>query len=628
MLQSLIFENNSYRIEATKKILTKVFGNSLKDLISNIDNIINDPILNRLMRELGYDTQKGMVSSSTTGYGASAGYYIVKGTTIIDIINRQIKDKKIDSQLELKKANPNTTIVNANENLISMLESYIKYFSAKLDKYFIINGQHRFDSIKADYKGELETKKSKKEFNTEYSNLIIKDANNKIIANEKVLSLNDLEKKIKSADSDICYDWVETFSRDEKNEIYDNYLNSCQIYIFEITNAADFKSLTEFIWQSNSSTEWDEFLFYFLQSFSPYNKWFREQCMPKLTNEYSVWQELVYGVESPISFGKGTFKSAGGGWQYFISTIINTCYVSPNLMDRFEVKSKVDIIKSLLNDDSLFLPEWGEASLTDLAQVMAAIKKIANSPNSKIFKDIYTKPSFVIYVIFALNFYKKRFKYTYGKEKWQLNIKEENTFEFVRDLMMIFFERSSWASDENTNFWNTQDGIEQIEKWKTKNAFDTTKLIHPLRAKDLYPEFQDEWVKNDIETKCEKNETKDIEKSFRRHFIGDLLTWGNDHSCVVNVINEYIEDAFQETAINLKKDPKIPFGSIGFVACSTLPKASQLVSSNYTELYDLFDSKEETDRAHGVARAKGGKNTTSNIELGSKKLNRKQKAVV
>lgn len=624
MIKKVLFQNKEKTVYSTKDVIIRLFGQSLKDLTDNIGLIINDPILNRLMRELSYENMKGMTASSTTGYGASAGYYIVKGSTLIKIINKQISDKKIDIKLENKKANPNKNIIVSHNNLISMLETYIEYFNKKVEFYFIINGQHRFESIKVDLNGTIVVPKSKKEISFDYSKLIVETSEGDTFS-ENIDSLHELKKKLCSADSEYRYEWTEMFTKEEREQIFQDYLSNSQIFIFEIEEAQSFQSIMQFVKRSNQSAEWDDFLFDSLSSFSLYSKWFRENCMPERTNEFSSYQELIYGADSPIVFGKGTFKSAGGGWQYLIATLMNTCYVSPNLLTKFEVKSKTDISKTLFYDDSTFVEKWGEDLLTDISKVMASIQSIAKQPNSKIFKEIYEKPSFFVYCVFALNYYKKHYRYSNGKEKWQLNLKDDNILAFVTDLMIIFFKRSSWASDENTNFWNTPEGVEKVEEWKAKNAFNYKKLIHPLRAKDLKPEFQDEW--SDVESKCEKNETKDITKSFRRHFIGDLLTWGHDHSCVVNVLNEYLEEAFIQTQVEMKT-PQIPFASLGFVSCTALPSASKLVSSDDDELYNILYSKEETDRVHTKARAKGGESSVKNVKLGNRKINRKQKAVV
>jgi len=206
-----------------------------------------------------------------------------------------------------------------------------------------------------------------------------------------------------------------------------------------------------------------------------------------------------------------------------------------------------------------------------------------------------------------------------------LNINDGNLQQFIIDMCLIFFTHSSIATDDNTNFWKTDEGKAKIAEWKTKGAFKKASMEHPTSAKDLLDEFQKEWPY--IIKQCEKNETKDKEKSFGRHFIGDLISWGNDHSCVVNVINQSIQTAFDEVLVECKSPTK-PFSKIGFVSVSELPKASELVTSNYDDLYDLLNSDEETDRAHNTARNKGGSSEVYNVNMGSRKINRKQKDVV
>jgi hypothetical protein len=115
-------------VSATKKVITSLFGSSLKTLLDNVDLIINDTSLNRLMRELDFLTQKGMASSATMGYGGSAGYFIIKGTTICRILTKQIESKKDDIKKENSKSNPDSDVVEAIEGTVKSLEDYINYF--------------------------------------------------------------------------------------------------------------------------------------------------------------------------------------------------------------------------------------------------------------------------------------------------------------------------------------------------------------------------------------------------------------------------------------------------------------------------------------------------------------------
>jgi hypothetical protein len=628
MITKVLLETENAKVSCNKNVIVKPFTESLKGLIDNISSIINDPTLNRLMRQLGYEAMKGMSSSATTGYGASAGFYIVKGETLIKLLNNQIDSKKIDIVLENKKQNPNTIELESHLTIIEMLISRIEYFTKQSEKYFIINGQHRLESIKSDFNGLIEIPKSKKDVIFDYSKLIYTEDGK--THTEHITSLHQLKKKLCSADSSVRFEWCNKYTKSEREAIYNNYLEYCQVYVYEISEASSFQSVMEFIKRSNQSAEWDDFLYDSLSSFSAYSKWFGEEMMPARTNEYSSYQELIYGENSPLKFGKGSFRVADGGYQYLIGTLMNTCYTNPSLLSKFEVKQRPDISKSLFADDSPFIKSWGTDLLTDISKVMAAIISLSNNNNAKVFKEVYEKPSFLIYCVFALNYYKKVYKYTNGKEKWKLNLKDDNVYEFVKDMVLIFFAHSSIAEDANTNYWNTPEGINVVERWKAKKAFDSDRLAHPLSIKDLLPEFQQEW--SDIEPQFEKNETKDKEKSFRRHFIGDLTSWGYDHSCIVNVLNQYVEQAFIETKIEMI-DPNTltnpsPFSKIGFVSCTSLPKVSKLVTSNMSDLYNLLNSTEETDRVHTKARAKGGSSSAANINIGNRKINRKQKAVV
>ena len=624
MIYSPLFENDVIKITASKDILTRIFGTSLKSLIDNIDVIINDPTLNRLMRELNFDTQKGMCASVTTGYGTSAGYYIIKAETVVNIIKRQIDEKHEDIKYEQSKKSKQTTgLIERYKSVIASLTIYLNYFTEKAGQYFIINGQHRFDSIKQDYLGILEPKNKKKTTKAEYSNLKVEI--NGEVYNETVTSYYELKQKLCSAGEWLLYDFAKNLSYDERKTIFQSYLESCQLCVIEIVDSIDFSSIMTYVKRSNQSAGWDDFAFEAIQSFSAYSTWFRDNLMPERTNDLNKYEKLFYTKTTPLSISKGTFKRNDGGWQYFIGVLMATIYSQPHSINRFEVKTKPDICKILFKDDSPFIKEWGEKLLSDMVKVMAAISEINNQPNAKVFKKTYEKASFFIYCMFALNYYRNNYVYSHGRDKWKLDVKDSNIYEFIHSILMVCFIESKITHPQNTNYWQTEDGKDQIEFWKSKKAFDFTKNPHHLSAKDLTKEYQNDWA--DIEKKCEKNETKDIEKSFGRHFIGDLLTWGHDHSCVINVFNKHIEQAFQTTMVDMKTS-KHPFCEIGFISCSELPTVSKLVSSDFDELVNLLGSTEETDRAHNKARAKGGSSAVSNIELSDRVINRKQKDVV
>ena len=643
MLKVDLLNEENLIVKAGKTIITKAFGESLKTLVDNLNTILNDTILNRLMRELDYQTIKGMSSSATSGLGASAGYFIIKGSTICRILQKQIDDKKADIILENSKSNPNNEVIKSIEVAIESLTDYINYFTPKVDFYFIVNGQHRYDSIKKDCfddvkkpKAKKASKKAKKgnkkvksisvEEPIRYSDLEVTIDGETYRAS--IESLYDLKQKLTSVFDEYRFDWAKELSKEKRELIYNSYLESCQIYIYEIVDAVSFSAVMEFVRKSNQSTEWDDFLFKSIQSMSPYTKWFRNNCISEKTNELSAWEKLFYTKGSAVQPGmvKGSFSRTGGGWQYFIGNLMTTCYAQPSAnLPIFKVVSKTEIDNILFQDGSPFLEEWGELLLTDISKIVACINQLAEQPNSKIFTSVYQKASFVIYCLYAYNYYSKFYTIRNGKDKYKLNIQDNNLFEFVKSMCIVCFMNSQITTDENTNFWKTEDGKKKIDEWKKVGALVKPSQEHPIKAKDLLPEYQSEW--GYILQQCEKNETKDKEKSFGRHFIGDLISWGSDHSCVVNRLNETIQNAFSEVMIDCKP-AKAPFASIGFVSISELPAASELVSSDYEELTDLLNSDEETDRAHTKARANGGASDVSNINLGNRNVNRKQKAVV
>lgn len=644
MLKVNLLNDENLVVSATKKVITSLFGSSLKALLDNVDFIINDTSLNRLMRELDFLTQKGMTSSATMGYGGSAGYFIIKGSTICKILKKQIESKKEDIEKENSKSIPDSDVIEAIEGTIKSLEDYINYFFPKSEYYFIINGQHRFDSIKNDYnntivvpkkgKGKGKKKGSKKgktqtatlEQDIKYSSLEVTIGNETY--RESVESLFDLKQKLLSVVDGFRYEWAKDLNLEQRTAIWNNYLDACQIYIIEITEADSFLSIMEFVRKSNQSTEWDDFLYRSVQSMSAYTRWFRTNLITDKTNQMCEYEKLFYSKESPLSKGmaKGSFSRTNGGWQYLIGNLMLNCYAQPSVgLPLFRVSTKPDIEKALFEDASLFSNEWGESLLSDIIKITACIKELDSKPNSKIFSDTYKKASFFIYCLYAYNYYKKYYFIRNGKDKYRLNINDGNLQQFIIDICLVCFTHSSIATDDNTNFWKTDEGKAKIAEWKSKGALKKASLEHPTSAKDLLDEFQKEWPY--IIQQCEKNETKDKEKSFGRHFIGDLISWGNDHTCVVNVINNSIQLAFEEVLVECKTPTK-PFSKIGFVSVSELPKASELVTSDYDDLYDLLNSDEETDRAHNKARNKGGSSEVYNVNMGSRKINRKQKDVV
>lgn len=636
MIRVNLVDTPTIKVSAGKNIIVRIFGQSLKVLLEHINIIINDTVLNRLMRDLDRETQKGMTSSATVGFGASAGYFIIRGSVIIKILKQQIERKLVDIKLEKRKSIPDKSVIKSIQYAIDSLNDYIIYFNLKTDKYFIVNGQHRFDSIKKDFNGDLDTdsssSKKKKNANLQskdsfrYSDLEIKIGEE--IFTENVNSLQEVKTKLLSAIDGLRYEWAKDLSKSLREEIYNQYLERCQVFIYEITDAVSFPDVMTFVKQSNQSTEWDDFLFNSIQSMSAYTRWFRKNCISEKTNELSDYEKMFYGKGSPHKKGmaKGTFARSGGGWQYFIGNLMVNCYVTPEYsLPLFRVSNKKEIETVLFDDGSPFLPEWGESLLTDITKISSCITKLSEKPNSKIFYETYHLASFLIYCIYAYNYYKKFYTFTNGKDRYKLNIQDDNLYQFIEDICLISFTKSQIATDENTNFWKTPEGLDKIEEWKISNALVNPKLVHPIKAKDLKDVFQNEW--DDIKQKCEENETKDITKSFGRHIVGDLISWAKDHSCVVNTFNQHIHAAFTEVMVECK-EPKKPFSKIGFVSVSELPKASELVTSNYDDLYEYLNSTEETDKAHDVARANGGSSSISNINLGNRKKNRRQKNVV
>jgi len=627
MIKTNLITKTNLKVFATKEITIREFGNNLKFLIDNVNNIYNDPTLNRLMRELDYNMQKGMSSSVTTGHGASAGYYIIKGESLVSILKKQISEKEKDIEYEEKKSKKDEKNIKINKNLIELFNEYVEYFTNNIHKYFIINGQHRFDSIKRDYNGLISFPKNKKQKNNQfrYSNLVV-DINGEIIT-ENVDSLHDIKLKLCSAGDWNIYEWAKDIDYDTRQEIFDKYLEACQIYIYEITDAVSFSSVMEFVQHSNSSSSWDSFLFKSVQSFSPYSKWFRETFLGEKTNELTEWGNLIYGNNSPLKITSGSFKRTDGGFQYLIGSLVSTIYSKPESLYKFEIKSKDEISEILFKDDSPFLKEWGSQLLTDISKVIAVITKIKNAENSKVYKEIYESPSFFIFCIYALNYYRSEFRYTHENESWKLKITDTNLQYFIEDIMIIFHNESRIAHMNNTSFWNTDEGKEKIEYWKNKLAFRKNTLEYPVSAKDFKIEWQSEW--GGIEKKCQDNSTTDIKKSFRRHIGRELISWGRDHSCVLNTLNSHVEQAFQHIKVEMNDSRRIPFSYVGFESCTSLPKPSKLISSDYEEMYLILDSKTETDRVHSYqSKSKGGSSDVSNIELGSRVINRKQKDVI
>jgi len=607
---------------STKDIVTEKYGESLYDFVKNVDLFLNDPTINRLLKENSNSIQKSMVQSITKGYGTSAGYYIIKGESVVSILNRQLKNKNDDLSLENKKDVTNEDVISKIKSHISVLSDYILYFSRpdKVDKMFLINGQHRFQAIKTDLKQENGINHKSRE-NLLYAP--IEGVFNEVSVSEEITSLWQLKHDLLSEDSTQRFEWSSDMSIEDRTLIYENYLKGVKVEIIEVKDAVNFNALSKFIWVSNSSTEWDEFIYMFMQSFSSFRKWFGENCMGESTSELTDFEELFY--KSPVSFGNGTFKRSAGGWQYLVSTIVNTCYHNSRLLSKFEVSSKEQIIKSLVSDETSFDFKNGEEFMRDSAKIIAVLNHLSTLPNYKMLKDFIEKPNFLIYIFFAKNYFTKVYEHSYNNKSYKPVIADDDLRDFIISLVGIFRQNSSWAHPDNTNFWNTKEGIDKLNEWKTKKAYTNSKTTQPLFAKDLKSEFQDEWV--DIERACEKNETKDIDKSFRRHLVSDLLTWGSDHSCVVRKIIDGMEEAFNVKMIRAT-EAKIPFASLSWKQTNKLPSATKLVSSDFGDFYDSVYNAEETDRIHETAHSKGGSNTYSNIQLGNRKINRNQKAVV
>ena len=226
---------------STKDIVTEKYGESLYDFVKNVDLFLNDPTINRLLKENSNSIQKSMVQSITKGYGTSAGYYIIKGASVVSILNRQLKNKNDDLSLENKKDVTNEDVISKIKSHISVLSDYILYFSRpdKVDKMFLINGQHRFQAIKTDLKQENGINHKSRE-NLSYAP--IEGVFNEISVSEEITSLWQLKHDLLSEDSTQRFEWSSDMSIEDRTLIYENYLKGVKVEIIEVKEYLKWKA--------------------------------------------------------------------------------------------------------------------------------------------------------------------------------------------------------------------------------------------------------------------------------------------------------------------------------------------------------------------------------------------------
>ena len=171
-------------VEVSKngKLLTKSLAENLLFVFNNKDKFVNDTRINRYLKELHDKVKKNMCTSLTQGFGTSAALYYISTKTLIEVLNKEIKNNQLAKAMVkgIKKSAYDTNIKYLNADII--------YFSKPEfeGKYFSLNGQHRMNA----YLNDLSANNSKTKSEEEYSPLII---NNK---EHTFSSLHDLHVKL------------------------------------------------------------------------------------------------------------------------------------------------------------------------------------------------------------------------------------------------------------------------------------------------------------------------------------------------------------------------------------------------------------------------------------------------
>jgi hypothetical protein len=595
-------------VTKSKKISTKLLAQNLLFVFQNKDKFVNDLRINRYLKELKNKVKKNMATSITQGLGTSAALYYISTNTLINVLEKEVKNNEFARSRASKKNK------SAFDTTIKYLNNDIEYFSKPefKGKLFSLNGQHRMNSYIDDLSGNIGKIKTQEE----YSPITIDGVEHTFD------SLHDLYVKLCSTDNTKRYEQIRMFSVQDGQEIFEAYLEDCELYIVELTDADSFESISNFIWYSNTSTAWSLFEHSFKQVKNPFTTYVMNEVSSNDTGKHSPIEELIY-KKSGIDWGTGKFKKTAGGFEYLLALTFDTCYnpESSSLLQKFAFRTPDELLKTVLSSTFVVseneLKQW-KTLLVSVSKVFQKLNKEAAMP---VAKDIMKKPSSIINSIFLIRWLENEYGYkALNGNYYKVKLHQDSYEKIIRGYITLAVRYSNPMHPINTYFWDTSDGIKML-----KSINQNTPFISKDGIKD--PAFHNKFEVFLKECGKHQRDKNDSDLAFRKH-IGDSFVygWNKDHECVVRKIKEYLDKAFVREKEELK-EPTGFFGNLAWVDNTPMVDSKFLLPSINDD--DFMNSLwVEQHRGHNTAKSKGGSNKIENIELENPEINILTKNVV
>jgi hypothetical protein len=548
-----------------------------------------------------------MCTSLTQGFGTSAALYYISTKTLIEVLNKEIKNNQLAKAMVkgIKKSAYDTNIKYLNADII--------YFSKPEfeGKYFSLNGQHRMNA----YLNDLSANNSKIKSEEEYSPLIINNEEHTFD------SFHDLYVKLCSADITKKYESIKLLTVSDGEEIFEKYLENCQLYIYEITEADSFASISKFIWYSNTSTSWTLFEHSFKQIKNPFTTFVMNEVSSNDTGKASPIEDLIYN-KSGIAWGDGKFKKTSGGFEYLLSLTFDSCYNadSVNLLEKFGFRNPEELLKTVLSPDFV----TNESELKSWRTLFVSVAKVFEKLNKlnplSVVKDIMKKPSSFINCLFLIKWLDTQYKYN-AKDgnSYKVKLHQDMYENIIKSYIAIAVKYSNPMHPINTYFWDTSKGIDMLKVIEQTDPFTSKDGIINPKFHNMFEQFLKE---------CEKHQRdkSDNEVAFRKH-IGDSFSfgWHKNHSCVINIIKDYLDSSF--IRVKEQMNPTGIFGDLEWIDNTPIVNARFLISSADDDEF-INSLWEHKHRGHSIAKSKGGSNKLENIQLEDAQINVLTKNVV
>tara|TARA_B110000503_G_scaffold39066_1_gene64275 strand:- start:570 stop:2411 length:1842 start_codon:yes stop_codon:yes gene_type:complete len=589
-------------VQITKKLVHEKVGCSILFLEEN--KIINDLRINRYIKRLKNTVKKSMVGAATNGMGGSSAFYVVSQAEIISITNLEINT--LETKLKITKGNTEEIKKNKSHYKYRLdgFKEDLEYFSDnKFDgKYFSINGQHRGDTIKQDLAGSLNVEKD----NTHIEEYAPFKIAGKVIQYD---SLHQLRLKLTSTDDSQRIKELHNLSINDCTKIWEDYLSECKIDIIELKNVDSWSSLSKFIWFSNSSTSWSEFEHTFKITKTPFTTFIKSKASDK-TDEDSELETMIY-TDSGLDLTSGKFKKTMGGFEYLLSILFYTS-VNPTYLKKFAFPKETVLLDSLLNTTYTVTKDSLESWYRDLTQLLKVWGKLSKAGE---FGKLVKKPGLFITCFYFIQ-HLKEYRLEKSNETFKPTFDLKNLSEIVKDYLTISYYYMNPMHKSNTTFWETMAGVEILKQTDTEK-FGCITSKHDVDDVNLHPEF-DKWIKL-----CKEFERTNQNESILRHFTRDLNGWCNDHSSVVEMINDHLEKSFGEK-MDDGNDAEM-FNDIKWISTESVTNKKQFLTPSIKRGFSKKKEQLEktSDVGHDGARSKGGSSKVVNLDIEDREINRK-----